>query len=1022
MKLLQELQALSRPSSPSILPAVGFGRKRSGKSTKIQLHTPPASASPRTSCAAGFGLESGGGDYPVIDDEDELHDPFYVLHQREMLIGRPVSGEGKGKGRQLEHNTSSSDSSSCEEDSCDDKEDEEEEERCRNWVGRSEGEKVEWFGNLERSPSGGCLVGKGPSRSGRRSQSGGRGSAPSQATRLDFDLIGRSGSSADGLKKADKRTCNHDVSVEEEVAVVEPKPSGVGELVTVRAIEGSESSIGNGDWTTSQSHPLLTRASPHHQYGRPLSPPRIPVVVSTPLQPRSDSAATPPSDCRSTSALATPPGSPPIISSTKSSSSHPNDDKLLSIAQHVPTYSVSTDAPHLFQSSTCLSSSPYSYSPPSRHSLSLHQRDQNPSSVKSTSHGNTRSPHKLKSDLLTPHMGDTPDFVTLTPSQPSSATSSPSFKPCVLGTSASPANVRRSLIPTSIRNPVTSRKQTDSSPWSSNARLATSKMGSRPHSSHSQLNGSGPSMYASMDDDWSNGFTGFVDLERQRRIERVLKFQSDETAARADPVKPEDDGTSSDHRRSSSISSHQGSGRPFGLGLRRKKSATSLREKSRTLPAISHLGDGGSGGDLHSLTADPSTNNSRRTSSENHHDVLAGRGAAGLASGYDSITNNQLSTIYSSDTPFEGPGGGAVDPFFSQFFQGHGRGRHQTSGFGLGLDLGFLPPSDPHANPADEDLMTPNTAAAATWTDPDAPGYFPAGLVGGGSNDASKGKLGGKKMKSLTKQARPKSQILKLKEKRSKSLPIDQQDESKRRVPAVKGFSFTTADHYPAKDMIPAGGGESSLGGACDLSKKLTDLSLVASPAVAQNPSRPSAGPLASSPMSMSTSSTGSRSVSGMGGRGSRADSSSTSATANSVHARAYLSPLPPPPPTSSNKADHGQHIHDRSPQNMKGGDGKEIRGVSRPSAAASSSPSDSQHSVLSATSNPSRAPPAAQVVPRRRRSSIPERKSSSGGGASSTIKKKMQSFALGVRFKTMKAKKRFSSPSTESGSSGLLV
>ena len=108
----------------------------------------------------------------------------------------------------------------------------------------------------------------------------------------------------------------------------------------------------------------------------------------------------------------------------------------------------------------------------------------------------------------------------------------------------------------------------------------------------------------------------------------------------------------------------------------------------------------------------------------------SGMGLTGDASVYDTLGPVKLDMIPSSPSPF-GHYRLIQDPE-DGLLRGWSFAQRETPAFlrfeQEGADpLTPTPRAQPRSVPFDESLLTPNSAAAATWTDPEAPGYFPAG-------------------------------------------------------------------------------------------------------------------------------------------------------------------------------------------------------------------------------------------------------------------------------------------------------
>ncbi|EPQ32261.1 uncharacterized protein PFL1_00458 [Pseudozyma flocculosa PF-1] len=248
-------------------------------------------------------------------------------------------------------------------------------------------------------------------------------------------------------------------------------------------------------------------------------------------------------------------------------------------------------------------------------------------------------------------------------------------------------------------------------------------------------------------DDWSDGFTGLVDLDR-----RMRQLALEQQRQHADET--QHDGSSDDAGRSRHAN-HTSS----------QRSSTDATAPSKVTAFARHLPQRvsqrrqriqGTAGRLSLDAAQPVSPSSSPShagasvdalSDSIHHSAASTARTSPQLSSCGDAALSHSSTSKSSASPRDPP---PISPFGSFRLryadepptQG-GIPRSSTTWPDFHRSVGFddyqdedgdrLDPLTPMAGPrpryVDEDLLTPNSAAAATWTDPEAPGYFPAGLV-----------------------------------------------------------------------------------------------------------------------------------------------------------------------------------------------------------------------------------------------------------------------------------------------------
>lgn len=236
--------------------------------------------------------------------------------------------------------------------------------------------------------------------------------------------------------------------------------------------------------------------------------------------------------------------------------------------------------------------------------------------------------------------------------------------------------------------------------------LSDSSASSRNHSISSRDRST--SLASSQMDDWSDGFTGIVDLDRQMRQLAMAEQGHASLCGSSDldvyePYSPSSWwGENEQRRRKSSSDARLASG---------SQSSLSTRSIPPSPLSPAHT------------TASTSTAATSRFSNDSrtHSSLLAKRQSSGAVDSFDGAHSPlRLAPLPASPSAFgnyrltDSAPARASGVFDSPSWSG---GEEKDPLTPLALSARQLAP------------VTPGTAAAATWTDPTAPGYFPAGLV-----------------------------------------------------------------------------------------------------------------------------------------------------------------------------------------------------------------------------------------------------------------------------------------------------
>ncbi|SJX60267.1 uncharacterized protein SRS1_11581 [Sporisorium reilianum f. sp. reilianum] len=262
-----------------------------------------------------------------------------------------------------------------------------------------------------------------------------------------------------------------------------------------------------------------------------------------------------------------------------------------------------------------------------------------------------------------------------------------------------------------------------------------------------------PSRSSSQMDDWSDGFTGIVDLDRRMR-ELAMSEQGLSPLGASDgldvyetyspPPFPWTDKQQA--RRNSSADSRPGSGSHSSLATGR-----SVPSFTSNLNVASCSSTAATSRFSQDSRAHSSLLSKRRSSTANTVDstesVHSSLRLAPLPASPSAFGNYRLTDA--SPCPPSKPSrlSGTFSPSSWSSVDNHN-------------------PLTPHAAAAKQlELLTPGTAAAATWTDPSAPSYFPAGLSG---------EYGKKGTRSLRKKAAARAPLPRLVSGEVVSSPVDE--------------------------------------------------------------------------------------------------------------------------------------------------------------------------------------------------------------------------------------------------------
>ena len=245
--------------------------------------------------------------------------------------------------------------------------------------------------------------------------------------------------------------------------------------------------------------------------------------------------------------------------------------------------------------------------------------------------------------------------------------------------------------------------------------LSSSSSSSRRHSSSSQARKS--SHTSSLMDDWSDAFTGIVDLDRRMR----------QLAMSEQGLQPLDSSTQLDvYEPYSSLSPSRLESLQHAHS--RRKSSTDARSGSISQPSLT------TGRSFPSFTSHPTNTTASSSSttatsrfsqdSRGHSSSLLANRRSSAASTIDSFDSTH-SPIRLAPLP-------ASPSAFGNYRLTDGTSLTRTRLMVPATCWSSLDEQDPLtplAIPSSQlDPITPTTAAAATWTDPTAPSYFPAGL------------------------------------------------------------------------------------------------------------------------------------------------------------------------------------------------------------------------------------------------------------------------------------------------------